>query len=90
MSEPRLPLTVTRKLWDDMAAEVYPEFADSYLSGGKETAATLVPHTVTAYQRIFRNHHAMRVLRGRKLELIEPAPFGHPDRPAGPHLKVVS
>lgn len=83
MADPRLPLTVSRALWDEVANDIAPEFADSYLSGANETASTLVPHTVTAFRRLEAKSVAMAVLKRRKLKLIEPLPFGHRDRSDG-------
>lgn len=81
MPDPRLPLTVGRKLWDEMAEECGVPFADSYLSGATETHSTLTPWTVTAFQRLSRNRTAMAVIGRNKLKLVEPLPFGDPRRP---------
>lgn len=81
MADPKLPLTVTRTLWDAIAKAVRPEFADSYLSGAKQFPDRLVPHTVTAYERLKTDKWAMKTIAEEGLRLIEPLPFGHRDRP---------
>lgn len=78
---PNLPLTVSGALWRAMVLRVRPTFADSYLSGAKQTAKHLSPHTVTAYQRLRDSREAMQVFAEFGLKLVKPLPFGHPDRP---------
>ncbi len=81
MNGPQLPLTVSESLWNAMAKDIRPEFADSYLSGAKQTASTLTPHTVTAYRRLAEHTWAKKIIPAHGLTLLKPLPFGHPDRP---------
>lgn len=79
MLEPKLPLTVSRQLWDAVADAVNPNFADSYLSGATQFGTRVTPHTVIAFERIMANEQARRCFAD--LQLLKPLPFGHPDRP---------
>lgn len=81
MPEPKLPLTVDRSLWDAVAEAVRPTFADSYLSGASQFFDRLLPHTVTAYERLKAEPWAMKAIADAGLKLSKPLPFGHPDRP---------
>lgn len=72
---PKLPLTVDRELWDAMAKATSREFADSYLSGAEQTLAKLLPRTVTAWERLKQDRHAMLVLKRAGLTLVKPPPF---------------
>ena len=81
MAEPQLALTVPRKVWDAMANDVRPTFADSYLSGARVVGERITPHTMTAYLALTANKWAMKSLVDVGLQLIKPLRYGHPDRP---------
>lgn len=49
---PSLVLTVSRKLWDDVAAAEGGPYADSYLSGAIESDGRLLPRTHIAWERL--------------------------------------
>lgn len=78
---PNLPVTVSDMLYNSMKKDCGEPFADSYLSGATESTKTLLPHTVTSFLRLKANRYAMRVISEHGLTLVEPLPFGHPDRP---------
>jgi len=81
MNGPQLPLTVSESLWNAMAKDIRPEFADSYLSGAKQTASTLTPHTVTAYRRLAEHTWAKKIItRPPRLQVrgLGPLPDGSP------------
>lgn len=81
MAQSKLPVTVSQRLWEAMAEDVTPAFADTYLSGAREFGNRLTPYTVTAFQKIRANRWALACLRELGIELVEPLPVGHPDRP---------
>lgn len=81
MANPKLPLTVPRALWDAIANDVRPEFADSYLSKAIVAGRTITPHTTIAYDRLRQHTWASKIIADLGFTLIKPLRFGHPDRP---------
>jgi hypothetical protein len=79
--QPKLPMTVTDELWQAMAEDCGTAFADSYLSGAMIFNRRLTPRTVAAWTRLKATPRAMMVFRALEIELVQPLPFGHPDRP---------
>lgn len=69
---PSLVLTVSRKLWDDVAAAEGGPYADSYLSGTIESDGRLLPRTHIAWERLREKPYAIRAINANGLNLVEP------------------
>jgi hypothetical protein len=69
---PNLVLTVSRKLWDDIAESEGGAYADSYLSGAIETDGRLLPRTKIAWNRLRERAFVQKIIRDNGLVLIEP------------------
>jgi hypothetical protein len=69
---PKLPLTVPLGLWESIARETYPAFADSYLSGADLVGSKLRTKYLIAFDRIAANAAAMRALAELGIALAKP------------------
>ena len=69
---PKLPQTVSYRLWDAMAEACGGPFADSYLSGATETGGKLTTKTQIAFERLSQRGAAMAVLTDLGIELRAP------------------
>lgn len=73
-AEPVFKLTVPMSLWREMAKEVSPAFADSYLYGAKLSNGRLTPRTVTGYEKL-RMPSLKGLFERLSVKLIKPVPF---------------
>ena len=74
MTEP-----VSQKLYQMMADTISPDFAFSYLVAAKQDGTWVIPHTLTAWDRLTGNGLAMRVIHDLGLRLVKPIAW-HPNR----------
>lgn len=73
---PKWQITVPQSLYDAIADPLGEPYADSYLWGAVVRGSNLIPHTVTAWERLTQNFNAREAIKAQKLTIIKPAPWG--------------
>ena len=70
--KPSFPIDVPDSLWQAVAGEISPEFADSYLFGAELNGTMLEPRTVTGYLKMSERSDFMGLLSRMKITLKGP------------------
>lgn len=76
---PDLPITVPPEIHSAVSEACGSTFAASYLCGAVVRDGLLLPKTLTAWERLTANRHALGALRKAKVQLVKPQPFDPAD-----------
>lgn len=67
-----MPDPIDGAVYEAVADAVSPEFAFSYLLKAKQINKTIIPHTVTGWERLVANPYAMKAIRAGGYSVRKP------------------